>query len=308
MPFNILDGAIQMNMKKGFIISSVAVLIIAFLFSLKTNTPAEIKETSQILIGAGDIADCSRDTDEKTATLLEHFPSSTVFTTGDNVYPVGTRDTYSQCYEPSWGKVKARTRPSPGNHDYAQGTNSYFSYFGENAGKKGEGYYSYDLGGWHIVMLDSECINGCNTTSSQYMWLKNDLETAQASCTMAMWHHPVFSSGMHGNSERAHDLWNLLYNYGAEVVVNGHDHYYERFAPQNKAGQADSQGIREFIVGTGGKDLYAVTSIQPNSEIRNAETFGVMKFDLKPGSYTWEFIPIEGSTFTDKGEGSCFTR
>jgi hypothetical protein len=296
------------NIKKLFILSTIAFLIVAYFFSLKTDTLVERGEMSVTLIGAGDIADCARDTDEKTVKLLERFPSSTVFTTGDNVYPVGTVEAYSQCYGPSWGKVKARTRPSPGNHDYIQGTDSYFSYFGENAGEKGRGYYSYNLDSWHIVMLDSECINGCGTTSSQYEWLENDLKTAHAACTIAMWHHPVFSSGMHSNSGRARNLWNLLYDYSTEIVVNGHDHIYERFAPQNKNGQTDFQGIREFIVGTGGKDLYTVTAVQPNSEVRNTETFGVIKFDLKPKSYSWEFIPIEGSTFTDKGQGDCYTR
>ncbi len=297
-----------MRIKLLFLFSIALVAAFGYVASTDMRTPANKAPEPAILVGAGDIADCARDTDEKTATLLERFPSATVFTTGDNVYPSGKLDTYERCYEPSWGRVKSRTRPATGNHDFAEGIEGYFAYFGKNAGTEGKAYYSYDLGGWHIAVLDSECRDGCDIGSKQYEWLKHDLEASRSSCTMAMWHHPVFSSSMHGNTYRALDLWKLLYDFSAEVVVNGHDHSYERFAPQDREGKADPQGIREFVVGTGGKDLYANRLIQSNSEIRNTETFGIMKFDLRPGSYAWEFIPVEGSTFTDRGEGTCFTR
>ncbi len=255
-----------------------------------------------VLVGAGDIADCSTQDDEATAALLASIPG-TVYTTGDTVYDYGTAAEFANCYEPSWGLVKDRTFPSVGNHEYrTAGAGPYFAYFGAAAGKPGEGYYSYNLGGWHIIVLNSNCaeIGGCQAGSAQEQWLRKDLAANPRLCTLAYWHHPRFNSGKHGNHPAMEDFWQALYDSGVEVVLNGHAHSYERFAPQNPTGAADLvNGIQEFVVGTGGKDHSPMEVIQPNSEITNANTFGVLKFILHPTSYEWEFVPVAGKTFTD---------
>ena len=261
-----------------------------------------------VLVGAGDIAACDRDGDEKTAALLDGIPG-TVFTLGDNAYPNGTPEQFANCYEPSWGRHKARTRPAPGNHDYrTRGAAGYFAYFGAAAGDPTKGYYSYDLGGWHVVVLNSNCgeIGGCGVGSPQQKWLEADLAAHPAPCTVAMWHHPRFSSAEHGNDAATRDLWKTLQNAGAELVLAGHDHDYERFGPQDADGKADpARGLRSFVVGTGGKSFYSFEKIQPNSEVRNTETPGVLKLTLHPESYDWQFIPAAGGSFTDSGSAAC---
>ncbi len=262
-----------------------------------------------VFVGAGDIAGCSYDNDEETAKLLDGIPG-TVFTLGDNAYPDGTDKDFSNCYGPTWGRHKTRTRPSPGNHDYhVKGASGYFKYFGATAGEADKGYYSYDLGAWHIIVLNSECgeVGGCDADSPQGQWLQADLASNPSFCTLAYWHKPRFSSGLiHGNNETMGDFWQLLYEAGADVVLNGHDHLYERFAPQDPDGVADPEnGIRQFVVGTGGKGLYPFGIIQPNSEVRNSSTHGVIKLTLQATSYAWEFIPIAGKTFTDSGSAPC---
>ena len=256
-----------------------------------------------VIVGAGDIADCSRTQDESTAKLLDNI-SGTVFTTGDNAYPEGTLAQFNDCYAPTWGRHKNRTKPSPGNHDYhTSGAAGYFDYFGAAAGQQGKGYYSYNLGSWHIIVLNSEIASSAG--SAQETWLRADLAANPKTCTLAYWHKPRFSSGQHGNISSVGPFWKALYDYGADVVLNGHDHTYERFAPQNPSGQADAKGIREFIVGTGGRGLYAFTSTQPNSQVRNNTTWGVLKLTLHANSYDWQFIPIAGQNFTDSGRADC---
>lgn len=260
-----------------------------------------------ILVGAGDIASCSSLGDEETADLLDNI-SGTVFTAGDNAYPNGAADEFLNCYEPSWGRHKSRTRPTPGNHDYnTPGALTYFSYFGDKAGEAGNGYYSYDLGKWHIIALNSNCseIGGCSAGSPQETWLRSDLVANQTDCTLAYMHHPRFSSGPHGNQAALQNLWQALYEYGAEIVVSGHDHIYERFAPQNPAGAASDSGIRQFVVGTGGASLYNFGAIAQNSEIRDNSSHGVIKFTLKPQSYAWEFVPASSGAFSDSGIEEC---
>jgi PKD repeat protein/uncharacterized protein YjiK len=266
---------------------------------------------ADVLVGAGDIARCDSGNDEETAALLDDV-AGTVFTLGDNAYPDGTAAEFNDCYDPSWGRHKARTRPAPGNHDYhTTGASGYFDYFGAAAGNPGEGYYSYDVGDWHIIVLNSECseVGGCETTSPQGVWLEADLAANPSTCTLAYWHIPLFSSdSVQGTDPDVRDFWSMLYAAGADIVLNGHAHTYERFAPQNPNGVADpDHGIREFIVGTGGGGLYSVGTIQPNSEVREDNTHGVLKLSLNPGSYDWEFIPIAGQTFTDSGSASCVT-
>jgi len=257
---------------------------------------------SVVLVGAGDIADCDA---EPTAALLDNIPG-TVFTAGDNAYPDGSASDYASCYDPSWGRHKARTRPAPGNHDYqTSGATGYYNYFGAAAGPAGRGYYSYDLGAWHIVSLNSNV--SMSAGSAQETWLRADLAASTKRCTIAYWHHPRFSSGSnHGSSTQSAGVWQALYEAGAEIVISGHDHEYERFAPQTPSGAADpTSGIREFVVGTGGAGLYSFATPLPNSEVRDDASFGVLKLTLSDGSYAWEFIPIAGDSFRDSGSGTC---
>ena len=257
------------------------------------------------LVGAGDIASCDSSGDEATALLLDQI-GGTVFTLGDNVYETGSATLFRDCYAPSWGRHQARTRPAPGNHDWltanAQG---YRDYFGFNTSPT---YYAYDLGAWRVLVLDSDCpeVGGCDIGSAQYSWLANDLSANPRACTVAMWHHPRFSSGQHGNQDFMRPIWQLLYDHNAELVLSGHDHDYERFAPQTPSGVADpARGLRELVVGTGGRSHYAFNAVQPTSEVRNAVTFGVLQLTLRPTSYDWQFIPIAGSSFADSGSGTC---
>jgi hypothetical protein len=259
-----------------------------------------------IFIGAGDIAGCnSTYKDEATAALIAQYPAATVYTVGDNAYPDGAAAEYSQCYASSWGPFKDRTRPAPGNHEYHQaGATPYFDYFGANAGPAGKGYYSYDLGNWHIISLNSEA--DVSATGGQATWLKQDLADHPSTCTLAYWHKPLFtSSAMHPGAAEMRPLFTILYDAGAEIVLSGHNHQYERFAPQKADGtRDDANGIREFVVGSGGAGLYDFATTKPNSQARY-KGFGVMKFTLKAASYSWEFIPIAGTSFTDAGSGSC---
>lgn len=270
---------------------------------------------SEILVGAGDIAACDNTGDEATADLLDEIPG-TVFTAGDNVYESGTKGEFYSCYNPTWGRHKDRTQPTPGNHDYggegyedkADDASAYFDYFGDAAGGADKVYYSYDLGEWHIVALSSTCdkVGGCDEESPQIQWLKEDLAISSKECILAYWHHPLFSSGYHGGDTRMKPAWEVLYEAGVAVIVNGHDHTYERFAPQDPEGNVDPEhGIREFVVGTGGKSLYPWGSSEPNSEFGSADAYGVIKFTLRPGSYDWEFVLVKNMRPEDSGSGSC---
>jgi len=267
------------------------------------DTPNPVEDP--VLVGAGDIASCKSNGDEATAALLDNIPG-TVFTTGDNVYTDGLAYEFANCYEPTWGRHKARTYPSAGNHDYhVEGAAAYFDYFGPNAGDPDEGYYSYDLGAWHIIVLNS--ILPVEAGSAQEQWLRADLSAHPTACTLAYWHYPRFSSGVqHGSNADMQPLWQALYDYGADVVLAGHEHNYERFAPQTPQGIADPlRGIRQFVVGMGGSTHYRFGFPIANSEVRNSDTYGVLKLTLHPESYSWEFIPVAGKTFTDSGTAPC---
>lgn len=263
-----------------------------------------------VLVGAGDIADCSSDGDEATAALLETLPG-TVFTLGDNVYENGTASEFERCYSPSWGRpsIRHRTRPVPGNHDYnTRGARPYFEYFGAAAGDPAEGWYAYDHGAWRIYVLNSNCaaIGGCEAGSRQQRWLETDLAANPRACVAAMWHHPRFSSSRHGSDTLIEDLWATLYDAGAELVLTGHDHSYERFAPQTASGAADpARGLVQFVVGTGGRSHYAFELVRSNSLVRNDDTYGVLRLELAQGSFSFTFIPVAGATFTDSGSGTC---
>jgi hypothetical protein len=225
-----------------------------------------------------------------------------VFALGDNAYPSGTAQDYQNCYDASWGRHKGRTRPVAGNHEYDTAVaRPYYEYFGTNAGPSGAGFYSYELGNWHVVALNSNIAVGGG--SAQAAWLRNDLAASSAKCTIAYWHFPLFSSSKHGNIEQMREFWRILYESGADVVLSAHDHVYERFAPQDPDGSADPQrGIREFIAGTGGAPPYPFVDVKPNSEAR-LSTVGVLKLALKAGGYDWNFIPVSGAG--DSGSGTC---
>ncbi len=267
-------------------------------------SPAPIDPTPAVLVGAGDIARCGDLVNAYATSRLLDSIGGTVFTTGDNTQTSGTTQEFNECYEPTWGRHKARTRPSPGNHDYeTAGGAPYYQYFGDAAGPAGLGYYSYNLGSWHIVSLNGNV--SMKTGSPQATWLRQDLEANRTGCTLAYWHQPLFSSSTNGNNAASRDAWQLLYEYGAEIVLNGHDHLFERFAPQDPSGRLDLvNGIRQFTVGTGGCYLYNVVRLQPNSEVQ-ASVHGVLKLTLRAGAYDWQFVPIAGSSFSDMGTGSC---
>lgn len=275
--------------------------------ALAAGTPVAGGEAT--LIAAGDIASCTSDGDSQTAALIATVPG-TVATLGDNAYPLGLPGQFAECYAPTWGAFKDRTRPAPGNHDYAvPGAPGYYGYFGAAAGQPGKGYYSYELGAWHIVAINSNCaaIGGCGNGSPQQRWLRADLAAHPATCTLAYWHHPRFSSGAeHGDDPAMTDIWQTLQDAGADVVLSGHDHDYERFAPQDAAGAADpAHGIREFVVGTGGASYYPFGPREANTEARNNTAFGVLVLTLRPDSYRWRFVPVADGAFTDQGSGAC---
>ncbi len=252
-----------------------------------------------VLVGAGDISTCSDNNDEATAKLLDGI-SGTVFNAGDNAYSSGTLSEYTNCYDPTWGRHKARTKSSPGNHEYqTSGASGYFQYFNNPPA-----YYAYNLGAWRIYSLNSEI--DTSASGAQGSWLQSDLSANPKQCVLAYWHRPRWSSGStHGSASDMQALWQILYNAGADVVISGHEHNYERFAQMNATGATVSQGLREFVVGTGGVGHYGFASALSSSEVRNSSTFGVLKMTLHSGSYDWQFVPIAGSTFTDSGSANC---
>jgi hypothetical protein len=267
-----------------------------------------------VIVGAGDIGHCGSDNDEATAKLLDHIPGQ-VFVLGDTSYakggdgdPVELSD-FQECYGPTWGRHKDRTRPVVGNHEYVgPDADGYFGYFGVEAGDPTKGYYDYRVGAWHVIVLNSSCadVGGCGAGSPQELWLRDVLARSEADCTMAMFHHPRFSSGAtHGSETAMRPFWQALYDHGADVVLNGHDHVYERFGLQNPAGQADAVfGLRQITVGTGGRSIYGFASPLANSEVRG-RGYGVLKMILHDGSYDWEFVPVAGESFADRGSSSC---
>jgi VCBS repeat-containing protein len=263
-----------------------------------------------VLVGAGDMTHCERIEDDETARMLETV-AGTVITLGDNAYPNGTDAEFAECYDPTWGRHKTRTRPSAGNHDYyTPGASGYFNYFGAAAGDPDKGYYSYDVGDWHIIVLNSECneVGGCDLASPQGQWLQADLTSNPTSCTAAYWHKPRFSSDLEAPDPEFRDFWQLLYDAGADIVLHGHEHFYERFDPQDPDANADPRGIRQFIVGTGGGGTESIDFPgQPNSVIADRSSHGIIKLTLHPTSYDWEFIPIPGDPLTDSGSASCVT-
>jgi hypothetical protein len=275
-------------------------------FAVHAAQAPQAGEESVVFVGAGDIANCETlGGAQATARLLDAIPG-TIFTLGDHAYPRGTAKELLDCYGPTWGRHKARTRPTLGNHDLITNHGQpYFDYFGDNAGPKGLGYYSFELGAWHIISL-----NGTETVgarSPQADWLRDDLKSHPTDCVLAYWHVPLFSSGPHGGTPEMKEVWKILYEAGADVVLSSHDHVYERFAPMDANGKVDQQrGIREFLVGTGGAGVYKFNKkIAANSEVHDNSAYGVLKFTLSKGRYDWKFIPMAGHTFTDEGSAAC---
>jgi acid phosphatase type 7 len=258
--------------------------------------------TYPALLAAGDIADCATDGDERTAALLD-ARQGTVLALGDTVYEHGSMEEFQRCFQPSWGRHKRRIRPTPGNHDYSSGGSDYFRYFGAAAGPFRRGYYSFDLGSWHIVSLNSERDTGRG--GAQLRWLRADLAATDATCVLAFWHRPRWSAGRYGDDARSAPFWNALYAARADVVLAGHDHNYQRYPPLNARGAIDrARGIRSFVVGTGGRHRY---SLRPDPRRRAAtdDTWGILQLTLSPAGYSWSFIPATGARFRDSGSGDC---
>lgn len=244
-----------------------------------------------------------------TSDLLLAAKPAAVLPLGDNQYKSGILRTFQVSYDKSWGRLLRVTHPVPGNHEYGnKDAQGYFDYFGSRAGQRTKGYYSYDIGTWHIIALNSECrrVGGCGAGSPQERWLQADLTAHPTGCTLAYWHRPRFSSGQHGDDDATADFWSALYAAGVEVALAGHDHDYERFAPQTPTAAADpARGIRQFVVGTGGEEFYRIHTPRPNSEVRKAGVFGVLLITLRPEGYDWQFKSVAPSTFTDRGSGTC---
>ena len=260
------------------------------------------------LLMAGDIGECNKerkpaDAVRATAALLDDRPGL-VLAAGDLAYPDGRAADFADCYDPAWGIVRARTLPAPGNHEYhVKEAPGYFQYFGSQAGVAGAGWYSVDFAGWHIVALNSNL--PLDEGSAQLNWLRDDLQRRAPGCLLAFWHHPRFSSGEHGDNRSIDPAWRALALSGADLVLNGHDHEYDRFAPQDADGAANPAGIREFVVGTGGAGLTPFAEIRAHSEVRNGATHGILELNLHQDSYEWRFLGIDRSDFEDRGSGLC---
>jgi calcineurin-like phosphoesterase family protein len=280
----------------------------------RKSARAQPSEKSFILVGAGDIASCRQPQGaEATAKPIEQIPG-TVFAAGDLAYERGTPAEFEKCYGPTWGRFKDRTKPAPGNHEYdGSMAVGYFQYWGTQAGPPEKGYYSYDLGAWHIIVLNTNCgsqvLGGCGQGSLQEHWLRQDLAEHANPCILAYGHHALFSSGVfkrHAIHPELKPLWQDLYSAHADLVLAGHEHSYERFAPQDPEGNLDAKlGSREIVVGTGGRSHDPLGLPIANSEVRDTESYGVLKLTLSSGKYAWEFIPEEGKPFRDTGSAVC---
>ena len=263
------------------------------------------KDSVAVLVGAGDIADCKSGGAELTAAMLDTI-RGTIFIAGDAAYETKKNpQPFISCFDPAWGRHRARIRPALGNHEYVDGdAGAYFAYFGKRAGPPPGGYYSYELGAWHVIALNTNI--PIHSGSAQEQWLRADLSAHLGACTVAYMHHPRFSSGPHDQRDALIPFWHAFAEYGVSVVIAGHDHMYERFEPLDADGNPDSVGgVRQFVVGTGGAHRYTLKGILPGSEAHSSDTFGLLKLTLRPDRYGWEFIPVEANGFRDRGESPC---
>jgi hypothetical protein len=303
-------------MKTVSLLASMALgVLVACVMAALTAVPGLGQTRTATLVGAGDITSCSQSNDSATARLLGNI-SGTVFTLGDNVYPYGSAANFRDCYGPTWGKYKKRTKPTLGNHEYydanynsTTSARSYFDYFGARAGARGKGYYSYDRGSWHIVALNSNCdkVGGCGRRSAQGRWLRNDLANNPSRCTLAYFHRPLYSTGTNVAGPQVKAFWRMLHDRKADVIVNGHAHRYERFAPMTPGGTRSANGIRQIVAGTGGAGGGGEISYgdAPNLQRVKTDVYGVLKLTLKSDSYEWKFVRAAGKAFTDSGTTSC---
>jgi alkaline phosphatase len=272
-------------------------------FPLSFDLPSEgasgtPRPSPKTLVAVGDIGSCDSQADEAVADVAQRL-GGMVASLGDTVYDHGSDQEFAQCFDPAWGPMKSRIRPAVGNHEYeTDGAAGYFDYFGRAAGARGEGWYSYDYGGWHVVVLNSNCsLVACGPGSPQLDWLRGDLARADASCLLAYWHHPRWSSGRHGSQGFVQPFWDVLERNGVDVILNGHDHDYERISVD---------GVREFVVGTGGRSIYSFTKAAlPTTEARTDQAYGALWLELAPGEYGWRFVALGNSGFQDTGSGTC---
>ena len=267
------------------------------------TTGLPVRAADPVLLVAGDIATCLGSADSATAAILDD-EAGPIAALGDLAYPDGTAVDFHDCFDPTWGRHRDRIRPTAGNHEYhTAGAWPYWDYFGAAAGSRGRGWYSFDLGTWHIVVLNSNCDQvSCSSAATQAQWLRNDLAGRAGGNILAYWHHPRYSSGFHGSTTTVRLFWEILYAAGADVVLGGHDHDYERFAPQDPWARLDSAyGMRQFVVGTGGTELRPLAATAPNSRVFQASTHGILKLTLRSSRYDWEFLPVAGKTFSDAG-------
>jgi acid phosphatase type 7 len=310
----------------AMMLAALAAMVAAVLVRSGPTPPAEPPMAAPVppaptgdvvLVAAGDIA-CPSDEQPRddacqqaaTADLVEAVRPALVLTLGDNQYPSGELAEFERSYDATWGRFKSITRPAIGNHEtQTPDAHGYFTYFGAAAGNPATGYYSFDAGSWHVISLNTECHDDdcLEPGSAQDAWLRADLADNRARCVLAYMHRPRFSSDdHHGNATQVTDLWQALYDGGADVVLAGHAHSYERFAPQTPDGELDlDRGLRSFVVGTGGRSLYGLGDKQPNSELFYNGNFGVLRMTLRPDGYSWEFMPIDGGTGVDSGSDTC---
>jgi hypothetical protein len=285
----------------------VLLLVAVGVAGVEPRSLAATTASDPVITAAGDISPSNVNGNQKqTSDQVLAINPTVALTLGDNQYPAGALADFQSYYEPTWGRFKAITRPSPGNHDYrTSGAAGYFGYFGSAAKPNGTSYYSFDLGSWHLIALDSNIPR--NAGSPQEQWLRADLAAATQPCILAYWHHVRFTSGTsHDNNTSVAAFWNALYDARADIVLSGHEHNYERFGRQDPSAQADPQGIRQFVVGTGGFGLYNQFSTpDPNSEVRNGTTHGVLKLTLQPTAYQWEFISSAGAVVDSGGPDAC---
>ena len=291
---------------------AAALVALACGAALATCGGDEGRPREAVLLGAGDIGDCETQGDEATARLLDAHPTATIAVLGDVAYHHGSASDFERCFAPSWGRFRARMRPATGNHDHATpDAAGYAAYFGARGGPAGTYRYSYDLGTWHVVVLDSDCwrVGGCALDDPQARWMRADLRRHRSRCTLAYWHRPPFSSGRYGDpadTERVRPLWRVAVEDGVDVVLTAHEHSYERHAPMDAKGKPDAAGTRLFVVGTGGGNLRRYRDPPlPSTEVRNDDTWGVLRLELHPDRYDWRFLPVDAGTFSDHGSGTC---